>query len=398
MGEAAAAQWQEKCRSGKVPSSARPARSTIMRATLSRAAGAAVLTALLVGCASQQPAEAPARRPDEVRAQIAAALPAGVPDRAGWAVDTYAAFASLGIDPSRENVCAALAVAGQESNFRVDPPVPNLPKIAWEEIDRRAERLGVPRLLVHAALKLSSPTGKTYEERIDAAKTEQDLSSLFEDLISSVPLGQRLFGGLNPVRTAGPMQVSIAFAERQVREKPYPYPMDGSSVRHEIFTRRGGLYFGIAHLLDYPAPYDRMLYRFADFNAGRYASRNAAFQSAVSQVTGIPLALDGDLVRRDGSDAPGSTELAVRTLGKRLDMGEGEIHRALLEGDDAGFERSALYRRVFELAERQEGRALPRAVVPRIDLQSPKITRKLTTEWFAEHVDARYRRCLAVPG
>jgi len=348
----------------------------------------------LAGCASRGTSpEAPALRPDEARALIANSLPAQTGDRAGWATDIHAAMSALGVPATPSSICAVVGITEQESGFRSDPAVPGLAAIAWQQIDQRAERAGVPVLVVRGALHLSSPTGKSYSERIDNAKTERALSEIFEHFIGMVPMGKRLFSGWNPVRTGGPMQVSVEFAERHAQSKPYPYPVDGS-IRHEVFTRRGGMYFGIAHLLDYPAAYDKPLYRFADFNAGHYASRNAALQNAISVASGIPLVLDGDLVRHDSSN-PGSTETAARVLAERLDMSPNAIRRDLELGDGAALERSPLYERVFALAERTQGRPLPRAVLPQIELHSPKITRKLTTAWFAQRVDERYRRCLA---
>jgi len=194
------------------------------------------------------------------------------------------------------------------------------------------------------------------------------------------------------------MQVSVAFAEQHAKRRTYPYLVP-DSIRREVFTRHGGMYFGIAHLLDYSASYDSPLYRFADFNAGRYASRNAAFQKAVSAASGIKLALDGDLIiHGKAASDPGATERAVRTLGKSIDMDERAIRRALEEGDTEGFEDTRLYKRVFELAEQREGRPLARAVLPQIALAGPKISRKLTTGWFAKRVETRYRRCLARGG
>jgi hypothetical protein len=271
-----------------------------------------------------------------------------------------------------------------------------LPDIAWGEIHRRAERAGVPKLLVDAALHLPSPNGKSYSERIDAVRTEKDLSDTFDDFIDMVPLGQRLFAGYNPIRTGGPMQVSITFSERQAKDKGYPYPVLGS-IRKEVFTRRGGVYFGVAHLLDYPAPYDRMIYRFADFNAGRYSSRNAAFQNAVSIASGIPIALDGDLIRFDDdrNAPPGATELAVRSLGGRLGLSDAAIRHDLEQGDKPAFGDTILSQRVYGLAETLDRKPQPRAMLPRIALESPKITRKLSTEWFATQADERQKRCLA---
>jgi hypothetical protein len=347
----------------------------------------------LGGCATQQRTQAPARRPAEVRAQILRLLPARTVDRQGWATDIYAAFAALDIEPTGQNLCATLAVAEQESTFIADPVVPGLGRIARAEIDRRAEHHDVPQLIVRGALALASPNGRSWSERIAAVRTERELSQVYEDFIGKVPMGKRLFADSNPVHTGGPMQVSVAFAEQQVRDRPYPYPIDGS-IRHEVFSRRGGVYFGVAHLLGYPASYERMIYRFADFNAGFYASRNAAFQNAVSLASGIPLALDGDLVDYGGNKV-GATELAVRSLARRLDAGDSQIRRALRQGESMAFEQTSLYKNAFALAERMERRPLPRAMMPRIALKSPKITRKLTTEWFASRVDERYRRCMA---
>jgi hypothetical protein len=323
-------------------------------------------------------------------------LPDGVKDRAGWATDIYAAFAALDIPPTPENICATVAVTAQESGFQVDPVVPGLASIARKEIDKRRESAGVPKFALDAALAIPSANGKTYSERLDAVKTELQLSEVYEDFIGRVPFGKSLLADRNPIRTGGPMQVSVSFAEAFVAGKPYPYPVSGT-IRHEVFTRRGGVYFGVAHLLGYPVAYTRPLFRFADYNAGQYASRNAAFQSALTQVSGIPLDLDGDLVRYDrGQPAPepSSTELAIRVLAQRIDMGHQDIRRDLELEKTQSFERTGLYTRVFRLADRLTGSPAPRAVLPQIPLHSPKITRNLTTDWFARRVDSRYQTCL----
>jgi hypothetical protein len=355
--------------------------------------GVVVIVAAVAGCA-REPRIEPTPSAAEGRALIEQALPNGIADRPGWVEDVYAAFAALEITPTAEKVCAVVAVTEQESGFRVDPVIPDLGKVAWREIDRRAERAAVPPGLVHEVLALKSSTGQSYAERIDRARTEKELSDVFEDFTGSIPLGRTLFASWNPIRTRGPMQVNIAFATSFAASHHYPYPVM-ESIADEVFTRRGSLYFGVAHLLDYAAPYDRYLYRFADFNAGQYSSRNAAFQRAVSLASGLPLDFDGALLPHESGGAAGRTELAVRALGARLHLDDEAIHAALEQGRTREFEKTKLYQGVFALAERRQGRPAPRAIVPQIELQGPKISRKLTTEWYAQRVDGRFKRCLA---
>jgi hypothetical protein len=362
-----------------------------------RAAAVGALIAALSGCASPDRWNGPQDGGERGRALVLGFMPEAVADRGGWADDIHSAFVALELPATPDNVCAVVAGVAQESGFRVDPPVPGLARIAWREIDARRERAGVPKLALDAALALPSSDGRSFRARIDAVTTERQLSDVYEDLIRRVPFGNTLLADRNPVRTGGPMQVSVAFAEAQVEARRYPFAGE-DSVRHDVFTRRGGLYFGIAHLLDYPAAYDRYLYRFADFNAGRYASRNAAFQAALAGLTGEALALDGDLLAyADGkpASAPSRTELAARALSQRLGLRDADIRRDLALGASEAFDRTPLYTKVFSLADRSQGRGVPRARLPDIPLHSPKITRNLSTAWFAQQVERRFERCRA---
>ncbi|KRG67740.1 lipoprotein [Stenotrophomonas terrae] len=346
---------------------------------------------MLVGCSSMPSAPA-GPVADVARADIARRIPTRVDDRAGWAADIQTALAAQQLPANPENICAVLAVIEQESGYRANPEVPDLPRIARGEIDRRAAALHVPKLLVDTGLKMKASDGRSYGERLARVRSERDLSELYEEIIGRVPMGQRLFAGKNPVQTGGAMQVGIAFAQANAQDYPYPVTR---SIRDEVFTRRGGVYFGTAHLLGYQTPYTQKVHRFADYNAGRYASRNAAFQAAVARLTGTPLALDGDLLVPDAPiDKPGQTERAVRSLAPQLGLDERAIRRALAQSDSLEFSDSPLHSQVFALADARAGTTLPRAVIPGIRLDSPKITRELTTEWFANRVDTRYRQCL----
>src|SRR5687767_10612262 len=152
----------------------------------------------------------------------------------------HLAMDALGVAPTAENVCAAIAIVEPESGFRVDPAVPRLGAMARRELPRRRERAGVPELVVDSALGLASSDGRSYKARLDAARTERQLSDIFEDLAARVPLGKALFAEHNPVKTGGPMQVSIPFAQLHAEQRRYPFRAAGS-VRDEVFTRRGGL-------------------------------------------------------------------------------------------------------------------------------------------------------------
>lgn len=370
---------------------------------------AATIVLVLVGCSSQpakeeakpsllrkSPAKSvlppPKPKPLTGLPLINSLLPQKLADRNGWAADILSAFDALKISPTKENVCAVIAEIEQESSFQAEPMVPGLSKIVRHELDTRREKYSIPQWLMDSSLDMQSPNGRTYNQRIDTLKTENEVNTLYQDMISEIPFGKDMLADYNPVHTGGPMQVGVTFANTYAASKSYPFGIK-TSLRNELFTRKGGLYFGVAYLLDYPAKYESFTYRFADFNAGIYSSRNAAFQKAVSALSGIVLDPDGDLLRYKNGVAleePASQTLkALLAIAPRLNMDKAQIYRDLLSEKSAAFEQTPLYLKIFALAP-----AMPRACVPEIVLTSPKFTRKLTTVNYAKQVDGRYQRCL----
>jgi Protein of unknown function (DUF1615) len=208
----------------------------------------------------------------------------------------------------------------------------------------------------------------------------------------------------NEIDTAGSMQVSVKFALGEAKKRRWlPMTLDDVyGVRDHLYTRQGGLYYGVKQLLGYDTGYNKKIYRFADFNAGRYASRNAAFQNVVAELSGQALALDGDLLSygKDGEPlkTTTSTEKAVRLANSqhRLSLDEKSIRLDLLKEKDVSFTSTRTF---ISLRDRYATTTKSPAVfaaVPDISLNSPKLSKSFTTRRFAESVNKRYQACMKI--
>jgi hypothetical protein len=304
-------------------------------------------------------------------------------DREGWANDVVAAIRLTDKEATAERACAVIAVIEQESSYQADPVVPNLPQIVMTALEDKLAPLGR-----FAKPTLNAILDREMRARIDALRTERDLDRLFRDTLAArlPPAVTSLVGidDLNPVTTAGAMQVQVAFARRLSG-------MDDADVRELLYTRAGGVRFGTARLIGYEAGYDDVVYRFADYNAGMYSSRNAAFQEQLAELVGTTLALDGDLLRYDGGRS--QTEQAAVVFGAAHGLSERRVRRDLEQEKTLELEDTQLWEAVREAWRRRTGRAAPYARLPDVTLSSPKLSRTRTTAWFARSVNGRYAAC-----
>jgi hypothetical protein len=347
--------------------------------------------------------------------QIVALISPKVPERAAWARAVADGLSANGLSPEPPAVCAVLALIAQESGFREDPVVPGLAKMVQARLEDYQSRLGpLGRPIFRRLLAARAPADpRTFDERLQGVRTERDLDRVFRDMLayyeSAYPsvfgaanLAGKLFdvrslAALNPITTAGPMQVSVEFAEDWARD----HHGQPSTVRDALYTRAGGVYYGTARLFGHPAAYAKMSFRFADYNAGVYASRNAALQAQLQRLTGRKLALDGDFLAygRDGEPTDQPTQ-TMRALEQFRDLYRAKLSDRRLRDDAArektlDFESTETYRTIKAVYEDEMGAVPDYALMPQVILQSPKLSRPRSTAWFAQSVDRRFQSCLS---
>jgi hypothetical protein len=346
--------------------------------------------------------------------EVAALIPPRVSDRPAWARAVIDALAGNNLQPDPPAVCAVLAIIAQESTFQEDPVVPGLARMVEARVEDYQSKLGplggpiFRRLLAGR----TPPDPRSFADRLHTVRTERDLDLVFRDMLAyyqskyprtvdAVALAGRLFEGrslaeLNPITTAGPMQVNVRFAEDWARD----HHGQTATVRDSLYTRAGGVYYGTARLFAVQAAYAKMLYRFADYNAGLYASRNAALQAQLARLTGKKLVLDGDILSYDKDGEPRGDETqtlqAIRLFRDRYQPGltDRRLRDDALQEKTLAFETTDTFRAIKTVYAARVG--LPDyAALPQVALESPKITRKLSTAWFAQAVDRRFQTCLA---
>jgi hypothetical protein len=371
-----------------------------------------------VAACKQPPPPVPGTRP--IRrlgaSGIRAAFPEGVIDPAGWAADLLVAFAEAEVSPDPTHVCAVVAVLQQESGIQADPPVPHLGELVRKRLSEEAARYGpVGTAALERLLAERAPGDRrSFAERIRRLRTERDLDLVFRDMleaerrmhpamVATANLLDTLFRGrrlddLNPVTTVGSMQVNVDWAVAYARERGQP--ADPTSVRDALYTRPGGLRFGVARLWSYRANYPDVLWRFADFNAGEYSSRNAAIQRALSRLTGAPLAADGDLLiygpDRQPTEEESQTLAAFRIFRERFapTLSDGQLRRDLESEKRYELESTPTYQALVRVHLAELKSPLPPSAMPDLVLRSPKLRRGYSTGAYARNVQRHHLACL----
>lgn len=338
-------------------------------------------------------------------------IPNRVKEPLSWATDIVAISDELKIARTAENMCTIVAVVDQESNFIADPTVPGLGKKAIKEINERLEdKLGKTMAGYFNNMLKTKPTPEdNYLSQLEKVKTERELDELYREMFefyskeyhvnllagAAKLVGQNIAENFNPITTLGSMQVHIRYAKEH-----NPKLQSTNVLRDELYKQYGGLYYGIHRLMMYETHYDKPLYRFADYNSGMYSSRNAAFQETFNKLAKTKLDLDGDMLlyNKDGDPRmqKSGTEEAFILYFSTIPTAPtaSQIRKDLKLEKTKAFEETETYQFVMNRYKDKIGKDAHYAIMPKVVISGPKLSRDYNTNWFAERVNGRYKKCM----
>ncbi len=341
-----------------------------------------------------------------------------VSDPPAWSRAVAAALCAARMSLTPEHFALVFAFIEKESSFVAHGLLPDQPhalrKIAYPIIDdvfaqdpRAFERLigkGQASELAPVMLALLRKTGiadaqtaratfDDYYQQYDwhLVRTEWDLEHQFVDDINEIAQTNTAVGfllrtlfDLRPsiherlqqrslFRTVGPLQVSIAFAQRTTAQADTAYT--DAQLRKMLYTIEGGVYFGTRRLKGLSAVYrqesslDASAVQFIaiDYTGGRYRARNAALIDQLSRLGGVPLAQSS----RMSSAAEWKLLLALagELVAAGADLGQADDASAIAQAFQRDFfnrrlEQSKLYSYVKTEYSRRFGEAPAYASLP----------------------------------
>ncbi|MFW2178479.1 MULTISPECIES: DUF1615 family protein [unclassified Moraxella] len=339
--------------------------------------------------------------------KIATLLPPRNQDKTAWATDIHDIFNTLKIERNAPNLCSAIAIIDQESNFKADPPVANLGKTSLTELNAKLdEKLGNMLAGYFRNMLKNEPTPQnSFEKQILKVHTEQQLDKLYHQMFeyfsqkyytNKITNLTKIVGGdiaekLDPITTLGSMQVHIDYARNHQRLSG-----NNEELRRDLYSQYGGLYYGIHRLMLYQANYSDPIYRFADYNSGMYSSRNAGFQKMLAELTKQKIDLDGDLLNYNGN-VQSQSEKALNGMAQQglLALTARQIHSELSREKSQNFADTEIYHTISSLYKMKTGKEPIVAMMPQVVISGAKLSRDYDTNWYASAVNKRYLACMA---
>jgi hypothetical protein len=334
---------------------------------------------------------------------VAQALPDHIPQaaRQDWASHIVQQMQRHQLPLTQDNVAFVLSQIDRESSFKTDPAIPNIhdiftygkqsmlnkikvlgpaakPLMAKAEalMDEWFERYGFDQVTTEGQLEKHWKAMAADKATLQA-DIEEQVPRLLRPLIKGFVAEQLEKLDASPVETIGAMQVDMDYAQGVMEDRGQL--VDEATLRQQMYTKRRNLDIGIAKLADLRQLYfnapgltedDQLKMSMADYQAGRYSSRNAAIQHAVSTLTGTPLVLDGDLLAYTDEDTPqitpSKTEKALQDWAKvhQPDLDSAAIRATLLKEKASALSEQPLVHALRQAYEQKTGHLLPFAQLP----------------------------------